>query len=194
MEKKQITKQINMLAIGGSAGSFEVLLKLIPLIKADIEFPILIILHRKSNAPNSISDVFKKKTKLPVLECDEKEALVNGKIYFAPADYHLLIEKDRTVSLDYSEKVNYSRPSIDITFKSLSDVYGENLAAILLSGANSDGAEGLHYIQKKNGTTIVQDPIEAEVKSMPQQAIKLFDVDYILNTEKIINLINNLNT
>ena len=194
MEKKQITNQINMLAIGGSAGSFDVLLKLIPFIKTNIEFPILIILHRKSNALNLISDLFTKKTKLPVAECEEKETLLNGKIYFAPADYHLLIEKDRTVSLDYSEKVNYSRPSIDITFKSLSEIYGQNLAAVLLSGANSDGAEGLMYIKKKNGTTIVQNPEEAEVKSMPQHAIKLFDVDYILNTTEIINLINNFNT
>ena len=106
------------------------------------------------------------------------------------ADYHLLLEKDRTVSLDYSEKVNYSKPSIDITFKSLSEIYGQNLASILLSEANSDGAEGLMYIKEKNGTTIVQNPEEAEVISMPQHAIKLFNVDYILKTEEI----NNLNT
>ena len=79
----------------------------------------------------------------------KKKTLVNGKIYFAPADYHLLLKKDQTVSLDYSKKVNYSRLSIDITFKSLSEIYGQNLAAILLYEANSDGAEGLMYIREK---------------------------------------------
>ncbi len=184
--------QIEILCIGGSAGSFDVLMQIIPQIKTDIKFPIIIILHRKSSPATSISDVFKIRTNLKVCECEEKESLLPGTIYFAPADYHLLIEKDRTVSLDYSEKVNYSRPSIDITFKSASEVFKEKTAAILLSGANADGAKGLLYIFKKNGTTIVQNPDTADVGYMPQQAMNLFKPDYISEIDEIIGIINNL--
>jgi len=188
MEKKQI----EVLCIGGSAGSFDVLMQLIPRIKADIQFPIIIILHRKSNPVSLISDVFKKKTKLKVCECEEKEMLLPGTIYFAPADYHILMEKNKSISLDYSEKVNYSRPSIDIAFKSIADIYQEKTAAILLSGANADGAAGLLHISKKNGTTIVQNPASAEVGYMPQQAINLFKPDYISEIPEMIEIINNL--
>ncbi|TKB98558.1 chemotaxis protein CheB [Pedobacter cryophilus] len=189
-----MNKKIELLVIGGSAGSFDVLLQVIPKIKSDINFPIIIILHRKSNTPTSIAKIFSSKTNLPVIECEEKEILQPGTIYFSPPDYHLLVENDHSVSLDSSEKVNYSRPSIDVTFKNLADLYHENLAAILLSGANSDGAKGLFYIKRNNGITIVQDPAVAEIKFMPQQAINLFEVDHIFNIEEIINYINNINT
>ena len=194
MEENRLNNKIELLVIGGSAGSFDVLLQIIPKIKSDLNIPIIIILHRKSNTPTSIAKIFSSKTHLPVLECEEKDILQPGTIYFAPPDYHLLIENDHSISLDFSEKINYSRPSIDVTFKNLADLYHQNLAAILLSGANSDGAQGLFYIKKNNGITIVQDPAVAEIKFMPQQAINLFKVDYTLNIEEIINYINNINT
>ncbi|WP_234461994.1 chemotaxis protein CheB [Pedobacter segetis] len=184
-------KVIEILVIGGSAGSFELLLKIIPRIKIDIKFVVLIVLHRKHNTNLSISELFRNKTPLPVLECEDKDKLIPGSIYFAPADYHLLIEKDRSVCLDYSEKENYSRPSIDITFKSASDIYKEKAAAILLSGANKDGAEGLKHIYQNYGTTIVQNPNEAEISTMPNEALKIFNPQYVLKVEEIIDLINN---
>ncbi|OAQ40690.1 chemotaxis protein CheB [Pedobacter psychrophilus] len=192
MEKNKINPKIEILVIGGSAGSFEVLLQILPKIKFDIDFVVLVVLHRKHNSNTSIADLFGNKTSIPVYECEDKDSLVPGNIYFAPADYHLLIEKDRTVSLDYSEKENYSRPAIDITFKSASDVFKEKTLAVLLSGANRDGANGLKYISQNYGTTIVQDPNEAEISTMPNEALKIFEPNYILGFKEIIKLINSL--
>jgi two-component system chemotaxis response regulator CheB len=191
MAKSELKKPIELVVIGGSAGSFNVLLKLIPQIKAPINFAIVIVLHRKSGSNSSISEVFNFKTSINVLECEDKDAIVAGNIYFAPADYHLLIEKDCTFSLDYSEKVNFSRPAIDITFKAAADLYADKMVAVLLSGANSDGAEGMLYVQQKNGTTIVQDPISAEIDTMPKEALNLFKPDFIADTDELIRLINN---
>jgi two-component system chemotaxis response regulator CheB len=193
MEKNKLNKQVDLLVIGGSAGSFSVLLELIPLIKSSINFPILIILHRKSSPNTSIANIFQKKTSLEILECEDKELLQPNKIYFAPADYHLMIEKDFSISLDYSEKVNYSRPSIDITFKFAAQLYQSKLAAILLSGANDDGARGLHYIHQNFGTTIVQQPSTAEMGNMPSSAIKLFNPNFVANAIEMAHLINNFN-
>jgi two-component system chemotaxis response regulator CheB len=194
MEKNELNKSIDLLVIGGSAGSFSILMELIPLIKPQISFPILIVLHRKSSIQTSIADIFNKKTTLQVFECEDKETLLPNNIYFAPADYHIMIEKDNSICLDYSEKINYSRPAIDITFKSASQIYQSRLAAILLSGANNDGAKGLEYIHQNFGTTIVQNPATAEVENMPASAIKLFKPTYVANVADMAHLINNFNT
>lgn len=191
MEKSDLNNKIDLLIIGGSAGSFNVLLQLIPKIKSPISFAIVIVLHRKDNLTSSITEVFKPKTAINIFECEDKDALVAGNIYFAPADYHLLIENDYTFSLDYSEKVNYSRPSIDVTFKIAADLYGEKMAAMLLSGANHDGADGLYYVRQKNGTTIVQNPECAEIDTMPKQALNLFKPDFVADIDELVCLINN---
>ena len=190
MEKREVKETIELLVIGGSAGSFNVLLEVIPKIKTPINFAIIIILHRKSSLNSRIDKVFRHKTSLKVLECEDKDLIESGNIYFAPADYHLLLEKDSTVSLDYSEKVNYSRPSIDVTFKNTADLYGARMAGLLLSGANSDGAEGLMYIHQKSGTTIVQHPDSAEMNTMPKEALSLFKPDFVANVNEIIDLVN----
>ena len=190
MEKGDLKSKIELVVIGGSAGSFNVLLDLIPKLKTPIDFAIVVVLHRKSGSNTSISEVFNLKTKINVFECEDKDSLTVGNLYFAPADYHLLIENDRTFSLDYSEKINYSRPSIDVTFKVAADSYGEKMAAILLSGANSDGAQGLWYVHQKNGTTIVQDPLSSEIDVMPKEALKLFKPDFVANVDEISALVN----
>ena len=106
-----------------------------------------------------------------------------------PANYHLLLESDKTFSLTVDEKVNYSRPSIDVTFKSVADVFGEKLIGIILTGANSDGAMGLKTIKDKGGITIVQDPLTAESAVMPQSAIRACDPDYVLPLDEIASVL-----
>lgn len=192
MEKSKITPSSKMLVIGGSAGSIEVLLQVIPGIKKNITFPIVIVLHRKSSADSSLSDLFSTRTSLPVKEVDDKETIQNGIIYLAPADYHLLFEKDKSFSLDFSEKVSYSRPSIDVSFESASDIYGKHLSCLLLSGANSDGVEGLRITKKNGGQIAVQDPETAEAPYMPQYAINKGNVELILKPEEIIDFINGI--
>jgi two-component system chemotaxis response regulator CheB len=122
---------------------------------------------------------------MPIKEIEEKEPLRNSTVYLCPADYHVLLEADHSFSLDYSERVNFSRPSIDVTFRSAADVYGPGLLALLLSGGNADGVEGLLYVRELGGVTVVQDPATADVPYMPQQAISRMTPDFIVATDDI---------
>ncbi len=184
--------KIKMLVIGGSAGSLDVLMDVLPKLRKDIDFPIVIILHRKKDSESLLADLLSSRSPLPVNEIEDKQPILPGVIYLAPPDYHVLIEKNDTFSLDVSEKVNFSRPSIDVSFESAADAYPNSIAGLLLSGANADGTEGLKCIKEKNGLVIVQQPGTADVAYMPQQAINEIKVDAILNKEEIASYINNL--
>lgn len=172
-------KPVNLIVIGGSAGSLHALLDLITTLGDDFPLPLLVVLHRNSLFESSLELLFSSRTNLLIREVEEKEFILPGTIYICPADYHVLIEKDHSFSLDYSERVNYSRPSIDVSFRSAAEAYGSELACVLLSGGNADGAEGLQYVRERGGVTIVQDPATAEVPYMPQQALLRIQPDCI---------------
>lgn len=192
MAEGSINNRYELLLIGGSAGSLEIVMQLIPTLRTNLNLAVVVILHRKIGE-SMLANLLSSRTSWRVKEAEDKEAIVNGTVYVAPADYHLLIEKNKTFSLDYSEKVHYSRPAIDVSFETAVDAYGKSIVAILLSGANADGAEGLRKIKVAGGLTIVQDPEEASVSYMPQQAIDLLNVDYIVDTNGIIDILKRLN-
>lgn len=192
MEKNSIRNKCSLLVIGGSAGSLEIIFKLLPGLRLDLPFPVIIALHRKNHSNSLLADLFASKTELFVKEAEEKDVLTAGCIYIAPADYHLLIEKNFTLSLDYSEKVNYSRPSIDVTFETAAEAYGPELVCLLLSGASSDGVEGLKVVKACGGKVMVQSPLTAKVAYMPEQAIAGADVDLIIDDDDIASQINSL--
>lgn len=181
-----------LIIIGGSAGSLEVLLYVLPELNIQLSIPIVIVLHRKATNDTMLPQLLASKTKIPVQEVEEKSAIRNNCIYIAPADYHLLIEKDKTFSLDFSEKVNYSRPSIDVSFQSAAEVYGPGLTAVLLSGANTDGTEGLREVKKNGGKAIVQDPESAEVDFMPKAALEAKVTDLTLGIPEIAIFLNQM--
>ncbi|PUZ27154.1 chemotaxis protein CheB [Chitinophaga costaii] len=181
---------LSLVVIGGSAGSLEVLLQMLPGLDVPLAVAIIIVLHRKSYADSVLIDLFSSRTRLLVKEVEEKDLLQPGTIYLAPPDYHLLLESNGSLSLDYSEKINFSRPSIDVTFSSAARLYGPRLLAILLSGANADGVLGLHHVHKMGGMVAVQDPNSAEVRYMPQQAVEQGGVDKILQVKEIAPFIN----
>lgn len=176
--------------IGGSAGSLDVLLKVLPNVDVNISFPIIIIVHRKHGADSLLPVLLSTRTKLIVKEVDEKEKIVAGTVYIAPSDYHLLIEQDETFSLDYSEKINYSRPAIDATFQTAAEVYQTELACLLLSGSNSDGVSGLKSVKAWGGMALIQDPASAQVAYMPEQAKLNVKIDHILSIEAMAEFIN----
>jgi two-component system chemotaxis response regulator CheB len=149
-------------------------------------------LHRKAGTDDLLTNLLSSKTKLPVKELEEKEKINRSIIYIAPSDYHLLIENNKTFSLDASEKVNFSRPSIDVIFQSAAEVYKENLVCLLLSGSNNDGIEGLHKVKENGGMAIIQNPLSAAVSYMPEQAALHVDVDDVLEIEDIADYINKL--
>ncbi|MES2417744.1 MAG: chemotaxis protein CheB [Bacteroidota bacterium] len=185
-------KACKALIIGGSAGSLDVLLKILPGLDFDLSFPIIVVVHRKQGADFLLADLLSSKTTLKVKEIEEKELIMPGTIYIAPSGYHLLFEKDYTFSLDCSEKVNYSRPSIDVAFHSAAEVYLNKLACLLLSGSNNDGVNGLQAVKNKGGEAVVQDPKTAAVSYMPAQAISKVKIDKILTTAEMAKYINSL--
>lgn len=193
MAQRSINNKYELLIIGGSAGSLDVLIQLLPALKNNADFATVIIQHRKAGE-SLLPDLLGAKISSPVMEAEEKDKIEKGLVYIAPPDYHLLIEKDKTFSLDYSEKLHYSRPAIDISFETAADAYGPYVVAVLLSGANADGAEGLRKIKQAGGLTIVQRPSEATISYMPEQAIQLFKPDYVASTQQIISIINRLNS
>jgi two-component system chemotaxis response regulator CheB len=192
MAQEDISNSTRILVVGGSAGILEALLHFLPKVKTDISFSIVIVLHRKNAGESMLANLLQSRTELPVREIEDKEKMKPSTIYVAPANYHVLIEKEDFFSLDVSEKINYSRPSIDVSFETAADVYGPAAAALLLSGANNDGTEGLKCIQEKGGKVLIQQPSSAEVSYMPQQALKEINADAVLSTEKIAEYINAL--
>lgn len=185
-------EKYRMLVIGGSAGSLEVILKIVAALPVTNQLSVLIIVHRKNDNESILRNLLSARTHLTVKEIEDKDVIVPDCIYIAPADYHVLIENENMFSLDSSEKVHHSRPSIDVSFESVAEIFKTAAIGILLSGANADGAEGIRAIQQCGGLTIVQEPQSAEVDFMPRQALDLMEPDKILNSDDIAEFIRML--
>lgn len=159
------------IVIGASAGALEALSTLLPGLPRNYPLPILVVVHIRPDRQSVMADLFAAKCAMPVREAQDKEPAAPGTIYFAPPDYHMLVERDHTIALSSDEPVFFSRPAIDVLFESAADAWGETLTAIVLSGANQDGAQGLAAVDAQGGTTIVQSPGTAYAATMPQAAI-----------------------
>ncbi|MDX5422412.1 MAG: chemotaxis protein CheB [Hymenobacteraceae bacterium] len=174
-----------VVVIGGSWGGIQASLGVLGRLPANYGIPIILVLHRLRNYEGNLQEVFGKRLALRAVEIEEKEPLLPGHLYLAPANYHVLLENDHTFSLDDSELENYSRPAIDVTFASAAGVFGCDTIGILLSGASRDGSLGLLRIFEKGGTAIVQHPEEAEVDTMPSAAIEVVPACRVLKVEQI---------
>ncbi len=190
MNRRKSERNISLVVIGGSAGSIPVLRKILSGIKPGLRIPIIVCLHRMKSVSEGIQEVLSVNAHIKVMEPEDKEELLEGRIYVAPSNYHLLIENRRTLSLSTEEMVNYSRPSIDITFSTASIAFRQELMGILLTGANKDGAAGLEMVKLNGGLTAVQDPDECIAPYMPRAAIERKCVDLVLPVDDIIKLIN----
>ncbi len=178
--------------IGGSAGSFRIISKMVSILKPGFLFPLIICVHRNRAAYQGFIPALSSQSAVAIQEPVDGEEIKAGIVYIAPANRHLEFATENTFTLNDKPQQNYSRPSIDVTFNSAATVFGEDLTGILLTGANNDGAEGLKNIHDSGGMTIVQDPAEAEVSVMPQSAMDLFQPAHVLEADKIINFIQNL--
>lgn len=190
MEENRVIQSGGLIVIGGSAGSLDVILRVLPLLKNHLQVSVIIVLHRKTSDENILTELLAAKTTLPVKEVEDGELMIAGTIYIAPADYHLLVEKEGGLWLDASEKINYSRPSIDVTFESAANAYKACVTAIILSGGNADGSEGMKIVKKYGGTCLAQNPATATAPYMPQHAINHVAIDSILDAEEIADYIN----
>lgn len=180
---------MDILVIGGSAGSLAIVLQILPCLSQRWQGSVILVFHRKDNDNGTLTDILSSRTVFAVKEIEDKEPIAPQTVYVAPADYHVLIERDKSFSLDYSEKVHYCRPSIDVVFESTAEIFGRSMTALLLSGANADGVDGLKAVNKAGGVVVVQDPETAEVPFMPRTAVKNVPVDFILYRDQIENFI-----
>jgi two-component system chemotaxis response regulator CheB len=183
--RKSGKRKYKAVVMGSSAGGLAVLARILSVFPPDFRVPLIVVQHLHPRQGEFYIQYLNGRTALTVKEADEKEDIVGGYVYFAPPNYHLLIEEDETFSLSSDEKVNYSRPSIDVLFESAAETYGSALAGVILTGANNDGASGLNLIKKNGGLTVVQEPCSAESPYMPRAALELVDADYILSPEEI---------
>ncbi len=179
----------DILLLGGSAGSFKILFRLIKVLPADLNKVVVIVIHRKKNFFSEIEKLFAENSRMYLREVSDKDAITRGTIYIAPANYHTLVESEEQFSLDVSEAVWYSKPSIDVTFESAAEVFKGRCTAILLSGANQDGARGLLKLKEQGSLTIAQDPADAEMREMPGAAIEINAADEILTVDEIFELL-----
>ena len=181
--------RIEAVVIGASAGGFEALFAVLEGLPASYPIPLVAVLHLPETHESRLAELFGYRLSLQVREARDKEPLEAGVLYFAPSGYHLSIETDRSFSFSCEDRVSYARPSIDVLFASAADAYGKSLAAVLLTGANYDGAAGLAGIRIAGGLTIVQDPSTAEVATMPEAAIRRMTPDLILPLAEIHSLL-----
>lgn len=182
MESKQAYDAI---VIGTSAGGLYVLTRILKSLPADYPIPVIIVQHRSRDERNLLEEVLQQRCSIRIKQVDEKEMIQRGFVYFAPPDYHLLIEHDGTFSLSFDPPVNYSRPSIDVLFETAAEVFKNKLLGIILTGANKDGSKGIKKISLQGGTTIAQQPETADYPEMPRSAINTGYVKHILAPEAI---------
>jgi len=157
--------------IGASAGALDVLSNLLPGLPADYRLPILIVVHMPPDKTSLFAQLLRARCAIRVREAEDKEPIEPGVAYFAPPDYHLLVEQDKRLSLSDDEPVLFSRPSIDVLFESAADAYGGGLIGVVLTGANNDGANGLRAVVDAGGVAVVQEPGGAYASAMPRAAI-----------------------
>jgi two-component system chemotaxis response regulator CheB len=157
--------------IGASAGAVEALSAILPALPGSFPLPIFVVVHLPPGRKSLLAEIFQARCHIRVREAEDKEPILAGTAYFAPPDYHLLIEQDRSLALSSDEPILYSRPSIDVLFESAAEAYGAGLVGIVLTGGNQDGAHGLKAIEEAGGLPIVQHPTEATAPNMPEAAL-----------------------
>ncbi len=181
-----------VIVVGGSAGSFQVVLQLLQSLPASYPHPLLLCLHRLRHVRSGFVEALSTKSSLPLVEPIDKELMQPGTVYLAPSNYHMYVELGNRFALSTEELVNHSRPAIDLTFYSVACAFRERAVGIILSGANGDGAAGLQRVKRNGGYTIVQEPTECEVRAMVDAAMRTGAVDAVLSTQGIAQYLMDL--
>jgi two-component system chemotaxis response regulator CheB len=184
--------RIDAIVIGASAGGVEALSILLPALPADLRAPLFIVVHLPRERPSLLAEIFARKCALRVREAEDKMRVEPGTVYFAPPDYHLLLDEGPQLALSIDELVHFSRPSIDVLFESAADIYADRLMGIILTGANDDGTAGLAAIHHAGGVTVVQEPESAQVPLMALSALKRTPADFVLPLAEIAVLLQAL--
>jgi two-component system chemotaxis response regulator CheB len=193
MNKFNLNNNYKAVVIGGSAGSFQGVVKILSQLPKGFPLPIIMCLHRLKHVRHGFVEALSLKSVVQVTEPYDKEPIKKGGVYLAPANYHLSVELGHYFALSTEEMINNSRPAIDITFGTCAYVYKDKLIGILLSGANKDGALGMKQIKDRGGLTIVQHPAECMIDTMPKAAMAITPIDHVLKIDQIVEFFKELN-
>lgn len=177
--------QVRAVVMGASAGAVEALSVILPTLAEDYPLPVFVVVHLPPDKSSIMAKLLQMKCRVEVREVEDKEPIKPGTVYLAPPDYHVLVEADGRLSLSSEEPVFFSRPSIDVLFESAADVYGPGLVGVVLTGANNDGANGLHCVEAAGGIALVQRPDSAFATAMPQAAIAACQSPRVMSLSEI---------
>jgi len=192
MSKFNLNNSYKAVVIGGSAGSFQGVVKILSQLPQGFPLPIIMCLHRLKHVRNGFVEALSIKSVVQVTEPYDKENIKKGSVYLAPANYRMSIELGNHFALSTEEMINNSRPAIDITLGTAAFVYRDKLIGILLSGANRDGALGMKYIKDRGGLTIVQEPTECMIDTMPKAALAVTKIDHVMKVDQIVEFLKDL--
>ena len=173
-----------LIVIGCSWGGFLALREIFDSFPEDFPVPIVVAQHRMAQAEDNLHTSLQSASRVPIADVMDKEPLVGGSIYLAPSDYHTMVE-GKHLALSTEEVVQYARPSIDVLFESAANSFGSSLIAVILTGANEDGADGMCRVKELGGYTIVQDPDSAIRREMPEAALAKVRPDRVMALEEI---------
>lgn len=187
-----LAQRVDAVVIGTSAGGVEALSALLPALPVGMRAPVFVVLHLPRERRSLLVEIFAPKCAVPVREAQDKEPIVAGTVYFAPPDYHLLLDAGPQLALSVDDPVHYSRPSIDVLFQSAADLYGARLLGLVLTGGNQDGAAGLAAIRLAGGLCGVQDPADALMPLMPECALAEGPADFVLALPQLAALLATL--
>ena len=194
MTTPDLADRVDAIVMGTSAGGVEALGQLLPKLPASLRVPVFIVLHLPRERPSLLAEIFQPRCAVRICEADDKDSVQPGVVYFAPPDYHMLLDVGPQIALSADEPVNFSRPSVDALFESAADLYGARLLGVLLTGASADGAAGLAAVQRAGGLTMVQRPDEAQVPTMVESALARIRPDWQLPLSEIAAAIGWLKT
>jgi len=177
--------EYELIAVGASWGGLHAVGDLLETLPDEVTAPLVLAQHRSPDSEaGGLERLLQLHTTRTVREAGDKDPIRERHVYVAAPDYHLLVDEG-SFALSLDERVQYSRPSIDVLFESVADAYGERAIGIILTGANADGAAGLARIKERGGVAIVQDPGTAERAAMPEAAIAATVADAILPLAEI---------
>lgn len=185
-------RRFDLAVVGASFGAVEALGRLVPAQPPDSALPIAIVLHVPAGRENLLPRLLAARSRVRVCEAGDGESLVPGSVYFAPPGAHLRVTAAGVFAVSFDPPLRYSRPSIDVLFRSASEAYGAGVLGIVLTGANSDGAEGLRLIKERGGVAVVQSPDEAPAPEMPRAAIRLARPDLVLTLDGIASYVRSV--
>jgi len=188
----ELCARTEAVVVGASAGGVQALSRLLPALPAGTKASLFVVLHLPRDRPSLVVEVFSRKCALAVSEAQDKEPVAPGTVYFAPPNYHLLIDRGPQLALSADEPVHHSRPSIDVLFESAAEIYRDRLLGVILTGANEDGAAGLAAVHDAGGVTVIQEPRTAQSSLMVLAALQRRSPDLVLPLPKIAELFGSL--